>query len=119
MAASGRRIWGRFVRITRPVFASPVRGRVTGLLVVLVMLLAITGLNVVNSYVGRDFMTALSEREAGHFFRLALAYGGVFFLSTLVAVFQRFTEESLGLFWRRWMTEYLTEQYLSPTAPGG
>ena len=44
-------------------------------------------LNVVNSYVGRDFMTAIERRHLGDFWSYALLYVGVFALSTLVAVF--------------------------------
>jgi hypothetical protein len=34
---------------------------------------AVNGMNVVNSYVGRDFMTALADRHAPRFFTFALA----------------------------------------------
>src|SRR4029434_2136653 len=44
----------------------------------LVLLLAINGLNVVNSYVGRDFMTAIEERSMPRFVAKALLYVGVF-----------------------------------------
>src|SRR5882724_9673811 len=70
----------------------------------LVLLLAINGLNVVNSYVGRDFMTAIEQRDGQEFVRRALLYAGVFVLLTLAAVLYRFTEERLGLMWREWMT---------------
>jgi putative ATP-binding cassette transporter len=67
------------------------------------LLLAINGLNVVNSYVGRDFMTAIEQRSMAGFLTMAALYTGVFAVSTVVAVIYRFTEERLGL-WRHWMT---------------
>jgi putative ATP-binding cassette transporter len=43
-----------------------------------VLLLAINGLNVMSSYVGRDFMTAIESRSSPAFTRYAFAYIGVF-----------------------------------------
>lgn len=68
-------------------------------------LFGINGLNVVNSYVGRDFMTAIEDRNRAEFIRQALFYIGIFAGSTIVAVFYRYTEERLGLLWRQWVTQ--------------
>jgi len=67
-------------------------------------LLGINALNVVNSYVGRDFMTAIENRNFDEFVRMALIYLGVFAGSTIVAVSCSFTEQRLGLLWRFWAT---------------
>ena len=67
-------------------------------------LLGINALNVVNSYVGRDFMTAIENRKFDEFVRMALIYVGVFAGSTLVSVSYSFTEQRLGLLWRFWAT---------------
>jgi putative ATP-binding cassette transporter len=80
--------------------------------VLLALLLAINALNVLNSYVGRDFMTAIEERDRESFLRMALLYVGVFGVSTLAAVAYRFTEERLGLLWRDWLTRRLVGLYL-------
>jgi putative ATP-binding cassette transporter len=79
----------------------------------LAMLLAINGLNVVNSYVGRDFMTAIEHRNRSEFALRALLYGCVFGASTVAAVTLRFCEERLGLLWRNWLTQRLVGFYLS------
>jgi putative ATP-binding cassette transporter len=78
----------------------------------IVLLLGINGLNVVNSYVGRDFMTAIAERNTREFTWQAVLYIGVFAASTIVAVISRFSEESLGLLWREWLTGRLVKLYL-------
>ncbi len=80
---------------------------------VLVSLLAINGLNVVNSYVGRDFMTSIEQRDAPAFARQALLYVAVFASSTIVAVLLRFAEERLGLLWREWLTARIVRSYLA------
>jgi putative ATP-binding cassette transporter len=114
MTEFGRQAWSRFVTLAKPVLRSEVRWQVIGLFALLLaLLLSVSGLNVVNSYVGRDFMTAISERHAAQFSYLALAYAGVFAVSTAVAVFARFAEERLGLLWRRWLTRHLAERYLA------
>ena len=74
-------------------------------------LLCINGLNVINSYVGRDFMTAIENRNKAEFIRQALFYIIVFAASTLVAVIHRYTEERLGLLWRAWLTRHFITGY--------
>jgi putative ATP-binding cassette transporter len=103
--------WGRAVRS----FArSPEAGRrAKGLLAALLgLLVAVNALNVVNSYVGRDFMTAIEQRDMPGFLTKAAVYIGVFALSTAVAVIYHYTEEHLSLLWREWLTRQLVDAYL-------
>jgi putative ATP-binding cassette transporter len=117
-AASQEITFGRetLVRLRRAIVnfgTSEVGGRAgayAGLLAA--FLLAINALNVINSYVGRDFMTAIERRDWPAFVRDALLYLGVFALLTLAAVFYRFTEERLGLLWREWITRRIVTRYL-------
>jgi putative ATP-binding cassette transporter len=67
---------------------------------------------VVNSYVGRDFMTAIENKNMGGFLYYALLYVGVFAASTVAAVLYRYAEERLGLLWRKWLTERAITRYL-------
>jgi putative ATP-binding cassette transporter len=104
----------RFVRVVRDFLTSEVRWQARGLFALLLAFaLTINSLNVVNSYVGRDFMTAIAHRDRTGFLRQAILYVGVFAASTVVAVLYRFTEERLGLFWRVWMTRRITRRYLA------
>src|SRR5437588_5676336 len=114
MRSFNRSMWSRLAAVGLPFYKSEARGRTLGGLVLLVvLLLAINGLNVVNSYVGRDFMTALAERRAAAFYALAGALAAVFALSTVVEVFARYVEQWLGLVWRDWLTRRLLERYLA------
>jgi vitamin B12/bleomycin/antimicrobial peptide transport system ATP-binding/permease protein len=79
----------------------------------LVLMVTINGLNVLNSYVGRDFMSAIESKNMPGFERQALYYVAVFLLSSAVLVFYRFTEERLGILWRVEMTKRFTDAYLS------
>jgi putative ATP-binding cassette transporter len=76
------------------------------------LLLGINGTNVLNSYVGRDFMTAIEHRNKVEFIEEALLYIGVFAASTIVAVVSRFTEERLGVLWREYLTQRMVNIYL-------
>jgi len=103
----------RFARAVRDLLSSEVRGRAIGLLILLLTFaLSVNGLNVVNSYVGRDFMTAIANRDMSGFLRMAILYLGVFAATTAVAAFYRFSEERMGLLWRSWLTKHVTERYL-------
>ena len=77
------------------------------------LLFAISGMNVVNSYVGRHFMTAIADRNQAEFIWQALLYIGVFAASTIVAVVSRFIEENLGLLWREFITRRAITNYLA------
>jgi putative ATP-binding cassette transporter len=78
----------------------------------MLLMVAINGLNVLNSYVGRDFMSAIENRNMDVFKQQALFYVGVFIASTVVLAFFRFTEERLGILWREQLTRRLTEAYM-------
>ena len=77
------------------------------------LMLGINGLNVVNSYVGRDFMSAIQDKDLTGFQYQGWLYALVFIGSSVVAVFYRFTEERLGILWREQLTWQLTDAYLS------
>ncbi len=82
------------------------------LITLLLLMLSINGLNVLNSYVGRDFMSAIESKNRSAFGLYALIYSGVFLSSTAVLVFYRFTEERLGILWREKLTWRFIEAYM-------
>src|SRR6478672_829461 len=89
----------RFIRAVKDFLTSEVRWQARGLFALLIAFaLAVNGLNVVNSYVGRDFMTAIEHRDQAGFFREALLFVGVLAVSIVVSVLYWFIEERLGLF---------------------
>ena len=69
-----------------------------------------------NSYVARDFMTAIASRDRARFISQATLYIGVFAASTITAVLYRFSEERLALRWRWWVTRELLTHYLARRA---
>ena len=104
----------RFVRAVRTFARSEVGWKAKLIFAALVLLLcASNALNVINSYVGRNFMTAIADRDMSGFVRQAFFYIGVFAALTLVAVIARFGEERLGLLWRDTMTRGILRRYLA------
>ena len=104
----------RFIRAVKDFFTSEVRWKARGLFALLIAFaLTVNGLNVLNSYVGRDFFTAISHRDQAGFVRQAIFFVAVLAATTVVAVFYRFTEERLGLFWRVWLTQRIIHKYLA------
>ena len=76
-------------------------------------MVAINIFNVVNSYVGRDFMSSIEHKNIHSFKSQAMLYIVVCVGSTVAAVFYRFTEERLGILWREQLTRRLTDVYMS------
>jgi putative ATP-binding cassette transporter len=106
--------WTRFRKLVLPVFRSDERWRVSSFLTChVVLLLGISGLNVLNSYTGRDFFNAMENRDLAEFQTKALLYLAVFALLTLAAVSNRYVEQRLALLWRQWLTSRLVGRYLS------
>jgi len=109
-----RQTWSLFSSAVRNFVTSEVGGQAALLLGLLLLLLfGINGLNVVNSYVGRDFMTAIERRDQSEFVRQTLRYLVVFGALTTATVLFRFMEERIGLLWRRWLTGSVVHAYLS------
>ena len=106
--------WKRFREVLCMLAKSEQGPKALTFAVMLVLLMvAINGLNVLNSYVGRDFMSSIESRNIGVFKHQALLYMVVFLASTVVVVFYRFTEERLGILWREQLTRRLTEAYMT------
>src|SRR5271170_332204 len=107
-----RRVWDRFVSIAKPFWFSEDKIRARILLgILLLLLLAVNGLNVIISYVGADFMTALSGKDVPKFYKLLFEYGAVFVVGTPIVVFYTYVQQKLGMYWRKWLTESFLKKY--------
>jgi putative ATP-binding cassette transporter len=80
---------------------------------IVALLIGANGLNVANSYVNRNLMSAIAERQFGEFVRQAQFTLAVFAGSTIVAVLARFAEERLGLLWREFLTDRCLAEYMA------
>jgi putative ATP-binding cassette transporter len=107
----------QFRVISKSFFASERRHKARGVLIALLALaLAVGGVQVLMSYAGRDFMTAIARRNPAAY-RVALGwYPGTFCLAIPIGVFYRWIEERLALLWREWMAQHLVKRYFNNRA---
>lgn len=119
-AKTNRDTWQHFTHAIGTLWYSEVGGKAKALFALLVALIfVINGLNVLSSYVGRDFISALETKNMPRFMRQSALYVLVFAFSTVVAVCYRYAEERLGLLWREWQTRHLLGHYLERRAYHG
>ena len=110
-----RKTWGRCAAHINVFTSSSDVGTKAKLMSILlgVLLLGTNGLNVLNNYVGRDFMTAIANRDKPAFLHQAVLWLMVFAGSTIVAVYARYLEERIGLLWRNWSTRRVLGGYMT------
>lgn len=112
-----RKTFERMWLITKPFFSSEVKWQARGLLILLaVFALSVNGINVLLSYVQRDFMNAFWLKEEHEFFRYLVLYLLAFACATPVSVLYRYTEERLALLWRMWLSRQILRKYFSHIA---
>jgi putative ATP-binding cassette transporter len=112
-----RLFWSRLWTLTRPYWVSDQRFGAFGLLTLTLLLSgSILAASVVFSYVARDMMTALADRNAPIFiYKMALvvAYN---LLSAPVVAISGYVTGKLMLNWRQWLTERFLEDSLRDRA---
>lgn len=78
---------------------------------VVVLTLANSAVSVAFSYVGRDFWTALSQKDPDQFAIMLQRFGGALVAGVPVTVFYRYQREKLAVAWREWMTVRVLDIY--------
>jgi putative ATP-binding cassette transporter len=107
----------QFWRITKALFASERRHKVRGyLLALLVLSLAVGAVQVLMSYAGRDFFTAIAKKDSAAYWRALAWYVGTFGLAVPIGVYYRWMEERLALLWREWLAQHLIKRYFNNRA---
>jgi len=109
--------WRQFRLISKAFFASERRRKARGFLVTLLLLaLAVGAVQVLMSYAGRYFMTAITEKNPADYWRTLGWYLGTFALAIPIGVYYRWVEERLALLWREWMGQHLVKRYFNNRA---
>ncbi|HXC50942.1 MAG TPA: ABC transporter ATP-binding protein/permease [Candidatus Limnocylindrales bacterium] len=115
--ASTAKTFRQFRDISKAFFASSQQRKARGFLVVLLALaLSVGGVEVLISYAGRDFMTAIAKKDSGAYWRLLGIYLGTFALAVPLGVYYRWTEHRLALLWREWLASHLIQRYFNNRA---
>ncbi|OCR01500.1 ABC transporter ATP-binding protein [Oscillatoriales cyanobacterium USR001] len=86
------------------------------LTLLLILSLSVSGLNVVISYVGNFFQTALAGKDAPNYWKYLFVYASVFVVGTPIVVIYGYIRDKLGLYWREWMTNKFLDKYFQNRA---
>ena len=112
-----RHTFSRIKRIIIPFFRSEKKKQARLLLGLLLgFAIGVALVQVLMSYVARDFIDAFTARDRTGFQHNLWLYLGTFALAVPIGVFYRFTEEKLALLWRQWMTWHLLKRYFANRA---
>jgi putative ATP-binding cassette transporter len=112
-----RNVIRRFITLASPFFRSNMRWKAIAMVGLLLGLsLTMNGVGVVMSYIGRDFMTALQTKNSTLFYWKLSEYLMAFAVATPIVVFYTYTEQRLGLLWRRWLSHHILARYFSDRA---
>ncbi len=107
----------QFALISKAFFASERRHKARRFLISLLLLaLVVGGIQILMSYAGRDFMTAITEKNPAAYWRALGWYLGSFALAVPIGVLYRWVEERLALLWREWMAQHMVKRYFNNRA---
>lgn len=79
----------------------------------IILVISFNVFNVINSYVGRDFISSIEQKNTTAFYTNAMLYAFVFIISSGIGSINRYAEERLGILWREQLTWKFTENYLT------
>ena len=106
--------WRQWRTLVRSYAVSERRGQALAwLAVLLAFMLAFAGINVWMSYAGRDFTTAITERNSPAYLKALLVYVIALAVAVPLGVYYRYAEERLALAWREWLTARLERRYFN------
>jgi putative ATP-binding cassette transporter len=86
------------------------------LTLLLFLSLSVSGMNVIISYVGNFFNTALAKKDQLNYWKYLFVYAGVFVVGTPIVVIYRYIRDKLSLYWREWMTNKFLDKYFENRA---
>ena len=86
------------------------------LAVIVLMLLAVNGINAGIGFIARDLTNALVEKQEAGFYRILGIYACCFAVALPIRVSQIFFTYKLGIIWREWLSKSLVKDYMTNKA---
>ncbi len=83
---------------------------------IVLMLLAVNGINAGIGFIARDLTNALVSKQEDGFYRILIVYGACFVVALPIRVSQIFFTYKLGIIWRNWLSRSLIGDYMSNRA---
>ena len=86
------------------------------LAIIVLMLLAVNGINAGIGFIARDLTNALVEKQEEGFYRILGIYACCFAVALPIRVSQIFFTYKLGIIWREWLSKSLVKDYMTNKA---
>ncbi len=86
------------------------------LAIIVLMLLAVNGINAGIGFIARDLTNALVEKQEDGFYRILGIYACCFAVALPIRVSQIFFTYKLGIIWREWLSKSLVKDYMTNKA---
>lgn len=84
--------------------------------VLLTLAMMVSGINVILSYVGRFWQTALQQMDANSFWDNIKFHLLVYVVAMPIVVFYPWVQGKLGIHWRKYLTDFFTKNYFKNRA---
>jgi putative ATP-binding cassette transporter len=111
------RLWQRFAAMARPYWRSEERWHARGQLALLVvLLLGQTAFNLLFNQESGELTSALAARDADRFWSAIWRYSTLLVVAVPIYAYYYWMRDTLGLHWRRWLTDHLLGRYLGHRA---
>ncbi len=112
-----RQLWQCFWAIAKPYWFSNEKWSARGLLAILLVLaLVASGLDVLLSFMNRNLINALEQKNIESFYRTVWIFVGVIVVAIPLVVFFNYIRKKLSLYWRRWLTNQFLNEYFQNRA---
>ncbi|MDJ0557344.1 MAG: SbmA/BacA-like family transporter, partial [Microcoleaceae cyanobacterium MO_207.B10] len=109
-----KRLVHNFWQIAKLYFYSDQKWKARSLiLLTTVLMLGFNAFGIVKSYVIRDLMTAVTNKDVTTFYQMWFQLIGVFVIFVPIFVFWHYSQDLLQLHWRKWLTKDFIRKYLS------
>jgi putative ATP-binding cassette transporter len=113
----GHHVWRRFAVIARPYWLSGEKWQARSLLALAVLLLlGQTAFNVLLNEQTGEFTSALAARDADRFWLSIRRCVAIVVVAVPIYAFYYYVRDTLGIFWRRWLTHHFLDRYFSHRA---
>ncbi|MBD0301599.1 MAG: ABC transporter ATP-binding protein/permease [Tolypothrix sp. T3-bin4] len=104
----------KFWSIAKPYFFSREKWGARGLFaLIMLFMLGFNAVGIVQSYIMRDLMNAVTGKNVSDFYKMWLMLLGLFVIFTPIMVFFLYSQNVLQLHWRKWLTNHLLKKYFS------
>lgn len=111
------KLWKKFWDISKLYWFSEEKWKARGILAVLLILLGgFSSINILFSYLNRDLMTALQEKNLSGFYHCLLLFAGGFLVATPVTALFNFVQQKMAINWRLWLTTNFLGKYFQNRA---